>query len=117
MKHSNLKEQLASVGLQVAMAAGASFLYAAVVRHAWLWFVGPSLPSVPQDLGYGRSYGLVLAAGVVYAMIANPTAPSRDESDQQSDHPFLWPIIKRGIKTAIVLALWGVAAIAHAVIG
>ena len=115
MKTNNLKEQLASLLLQIALALGASFLYAVVAMHAWNWFLAPVAPGVIQ-LGYAQAYGIVLFLNVAALLVTSPKV-SDEESREQAESPFLHPFSKALAKCLVVLLFWGIAAIAHCAIG
>lgn len=111
---SNLKDQILSLILQVALLLGLSFLSAVLLKDCWNWFLVPVAPV--STLGYGHAYGLILLFDAVAAICAH-VRDDDEEAEKQEASPFLRPIVKALTKAVVFLLFWGVAAIAHCAIG
>lgn len=106
--------QLWSLLLQLALALALSFLDAVLLRDTWNWFLVPAAPGALAPLSYPAAYGIMVAVSAFAAVL---TTPSTAGDPDQAEHPFAHPIAKALGKAVVVLAMWGIAAAAHAAIG
>lgn len=117
MKNTNIKAQLGSLILQIALMIACSFLYAVVLQSCWNWFAVPLAPSALIQIPYPLAYGLVLLIDTISVFVTKAKVGDDPETQAQGEHPIQAPILKAVAKVLVVLLMWGFAAIVHAIIG
>lgn len=114
MEGNNLKSQLASVPVQLALAVALGLLYAVVLRDAWNWFLVPAIPTIPA-ITYPLAYGILILIDAVLVVVYD-ASPKTEDASNQADHPIAWPLTKAAAKAIVALLVWGLAAIVHAIV-
>lgn len=109
-----------SIPAQLAISVAVCFLSALLARDAWNWFVAPLAPSTLSEASYPVAFGIVMAIEAFGAIAQEAKIDERPAGEFQSfqnEHPIAAAAAKAVAKAIGILLVWGVCAIAHAIIG
>ena len=102
---------------QLALTVAVCFLSALLARDAWNWFVVPLAPSALSEASYPVAFGIVMAIEAFGAIVQEAKIDERPSDSFQEAHPIAAAAAKTAVKAIGILIIWGICAIAHAIIG